>query len=158
MARHAVEALSPRTRVLVNGRWDLCQLSDADGVHLPAAGLPVPAVRRALGEAALIGRSTHSLDEIRVARAEGADYVTFGPVYATPGKEAFGAPQGLDRLEQAAQLGLPVVALGGITTIERIRDCVAVGACGIAGIRIFADGDRAAECVAAIREAIGARR
>jgi thiamine-phosphate pyrophosphorylase len=152
IAARAVARLSDGTPVLINGRPDLCLLAGATGVHLPAAGLPVSAVRRVLGRPALVGRSTHSIDEIRTAMEEGADYVTFGPVYATPGKDIYGRPQGLERLGQAAEVGLPVLALGGITRMERIRECVAAGAWGVAGIRLFGKPTLAGDCVAALRE------
>ena len=63
----------------------------------------------------MIGASTHSLREARQAEADGADFVLFGPVYSTPSKASFGAPQGLDALKKIVViLALPVYAIGGI--------------------------------------------
>ena len=73
--------------------------------------------RRLLGPQRLIGVSTHSLDEVRQANEEGADYVVFGPVFDTPSKRSFGPPLGLDRLKAACTHStIPVFAVGGITS------------------------------------------
>jgi thiamine-phosphate pyrophosphorylase len=126
-------ALPPPIRLVVNGRVDVALAADADGVHLPADGLPVAAVRARFGPGVLIGRSTHRIEEVEQAREEGADYVTFGPVYASPGK---GPPTGLGELRRATAAGVPVYALGGVT-LERFRELAGAGAAGIAAIRLF---------------------
>jgi len=148
LVRRARELLPAEVPVLVNGRPDLALAAGADGVHLPAAGLPVAAVRRCTGRAAqaertgragrrlLAGRSTHAPEEVVAAREEGADYVTFGPVYPTPSKAAYGPPPGLVGLEGAVRAGLPVIALGGVTP-ERLPPLAAAGAHGAAAIRAF---------------------
>ena len=94
LARLARSILPPAVRLLVNGRLDVALAAGADGVHLPADGVPVAPLRARFGSGPLIGRSTHTVEEVERARDEGADYVTFGPVYATPGK---GAPVGSGR-------------------------------------------------------------
>lgn len=129
----ARSALPPAVRLLVNGRIDVALAAGADGVHLPADGLPVAPLRARFGGGVLIGRSTHRLEEVERARDEGADYVTFGPVYATPGK---GAPAGLGELRRAAAAGIPVFALGGVT-LERFEELAGTGVAGIAAIRLF---------------------
>ncbi|MDX1643540.1 MAG: thiamine phosphate synthase [Thermoanaerobaculia bacterium] len=134
--RIALRELPEETVLLINGRPDLALAVGAGGVHLPARGLPIGAVRRLLGPAAWIGRSTHRLEEVERAFEEGADYVTFGPVFATPSKARYGPPVGLEALASAADVGGPVVALGGIT-MENAERCVAAGARGIAGISLF---------------------
>jgi thiamine-phosphate pyrophosphorylase len=133
LAVRARRALPPPVQVLVNGRLDLGLAAGADGVHLPADGVPIAPLRRRFGPGVLIGRSTHRVEEVARARAEGADYVLFGPVYETPGK---GAPVGLGELARAAAVGLPVYALGGVT-LERFRELAETGAAGIAAIRLF---------------------
>lgn len=138
-------ALPATVAILVNGRADVAVAAGADGVHLPAAGLPTSAVRRLarrLGVALLVGRSTHGPEEVDRARAEGADYVTFGPVHPTPSKEAYGPPPGLPGLRAAARAGLPVLALGGVAA-GRLEAVAAAGACGAAAIGAFYDaGER----------------
>ncbi len=150
LAVAARRRLGPETLLLVNSRADVALAAGADGVHLPAAGLPIDALRRRFGRRLLIGRSTHSLDEVEAAAAAGADYVTFGPVYPTPSKARYGPPPGLAGLRRAAAVGLPVYALGGVT-IERLPEVevAAAGAHGAAGIRVFLDPERLATLVAA---------
>ncbi len=122
--------------LMVNGRLDVALAAGADGVHLPGDGLPIAALRGRFGERPVIGRSTHRLDEVRRARDEGADYVTFGPVYPTPGKEGFGPPQGLAALARACREGIGVFALGGVGA-QQMAEVAAAGAAGVAGIRLF---------------------
>lgn len=140
-------AMGAATTLLVNGRLDIALAAGADGVHLTSTGLPVAALRQRFGARPVIGRSTHHLDEIRAARDGGADYVTFGPVWATPGKEDFGEPCGPRGLARAVELGLPVLALGGVT-IERLAAVANCGAAGAAGIRVFLDTERRAAIAA----------
>ncbi|HEX5759107.1 MAG TPA: thiamine phosphate synthase, partial [Thermoanaerobaculia bacterium] len=93
-----------------------------------------------------------TLAEVASAAAERADYALFGPVWETPGK---GAPRGLEELRRAAGLGLPVLALGGVT-IERIPAVAETGAAGAAGIRLFQREDDLRRLVGAARRAFAA--
>ena len=142
----------PAARLLANGRADLAIAAGANGVHLPADGVPTAALRRRFADALLIGRSTHTLEEVAREASSGADYVTFGPVFASPGK---GQPVGLDALAAATAHGIPVLALGGVGLAELPR-VAAAGAAGAAGIRLFQDLARLPEVVAAAREAFAA--
>ncbi len=122
-------------RLLVNDRVDVALAADADGVHLPAAGLPAAEARRLLGPGRLVGVSTHAPAEVEAAARAGADYVVFGPVFDTPSKRPHGPPQGLPALAAAARrASLPVLAIGGITAAEvgAVREA---GAAGVAVIR-----------------------
>jgi thiamine-phosphate pyrophosphorylase len=123
-----------RTRILVNDRCDIAAALGV-GVHLPESGIPTRVARRILGPDPWIGRSTHSIESATRARDEGADFVTFGPIYDTPSKRAYGPPVGLDSLRAVARelAGFPVIALGGIT-IARVAECLDAGASGIAVI------------------------
>ena len=136
LARSARAAFPPPAVLLVNGRADVAMAAGADGVHLPAGGVPAGAVRARFGGGLMIGVSTHRLEEVERARGDGADYVVFGPVYPTPAKAAYGAPAGTRALARAAALGIPVYALGGVT-LERFGEVAAAGAAGVAGIRLF---------------------
>ena len=104
--------------------------------------MPADVVRSLIGPELLIGVSTHSVTEVQRATESGADFVTFGPVYATPSKAAFGPPQGLQALAEACHATfLPVFALGGITP-QRLSETLQTGAAGIALISaILADPD-----------------
>ena len=136
------------TRVLVNDRADVARASGCDGVHLTTRSLEARVVRRAFGEEFLIGVSTHALVEARAARDGGADFAVFGPVFDTPSKRAYGTPVGLGALEEAARklAPFPVVALGGIDETNA-ADALRAGAAGVAGIRLFADGQSLARTV-----------
>jgi thiamine-phosphate pyrophosphorylase len=129
-------ALPRPARLLVNGRADVALAAGADGVHLPADGVPAGALRTRFGGSLLIGVSTHRLDEVAEARRAGADYVVFGPVYPTPAKAGTGSPVGAPGLARAAAHDIPVYALGGVT-LDRFPEVAAAGAAGIAGIRLF---------------------
>lgn len=145
---HAARALAEVTRprsapLVINERADVALAAAGGCVHLPSSGLASKNARQIPG-VTLVGASTHSLDEARMQGATGADYLTFGPVFATPSKAAFGAPQGLDRLaEVCAAVDVPVFAVGGVTA-ENAREVAARGA-RVACIRaILYAGDPAA--------------
>jgi thiamine-phosphate pyrophosphorylase len=142
--------------LLVNDRVDVALAAEADGVHLPGGGLPVPEARRLLGPGRLIGTSAHSAEAARAAAEAGADFVVFGPVYATPSKLRYGPPQGPGALGAAARAAgrVPVLAVGGIEP-ARVPECAREGAAGVAVIRsAFGAGDPAA-AVAALLERLG---
>ncbi|MCP4204917.1 MAG: thiamine phosphate synthase [bacterium] len=141
-----LDQLPGATSLLVNRRPDIAAAVGAAGVHLPARGLPIRAVRKAFGEDFLIGRSTHSPGEVAEAARDGADYVVFGPVYSTPEKLRFGPPRGLAELAQACAVGIPVLAIGGIDR-ERLAEVASAGAWGAAAIRMFDRPEEATELV-----------
>ena len=116
------------TKVLINSRADVALAAGVEGVHLPsdAPQHTLPGL--------LIARSCHTPDEIK---ATTADFVTFGPVFSSPGKDE---GVGLEALEAACRLGKPVYALGGVTW-ENAASCMQAGAEGIAGIRLFQEPD-----------------
>jgi len=107
---------------IVNDRIDLALAVDADGVHLGQGDLPPAVARQLLGPERLIGRSTHSIDQLRQAVSDGCDYVGVGPVNATPTKPGR-EPVGLDYVRQAAaESPIPFFAIGGLdgSTVEAV--------------------------------------
>ena len=130
------EVLIPRqVPLLINDRIDVALALDAAGVHLAGHSLPTRTARRLLGPDKLLGVSTHSLDAARQAAEEGADFVVFGPVFATPSKLAYGPPQGLPELAAVVRdVPIPVLGIGGITpaNLPQVRQ---TGAHGVAMIR-----------------------
>jgi len=148
-----------RARILVNDRLDVAIAERAGGVHLGEESLP-PADARGLIESAqnrgllpedfLLGVSCHSLESTKAAESAGADYIFFGPIFPTPSKAAYGAPQGLERLAEVCRaITIPVLAIGGITA-DNARPCLNSGAAGIAAIRLFQDAINPAAIVNSI--------
>jgi thiamine-phosphate pyrophosphorylase len=147
LARRILEALrNTPTRLLVNSRADVAVAAATHGVHLTSSpGQLTPAQIRELYTAAMlpppvVSVSCHTLAEVEQAR-QSADLILFAPVFqksvagkvVTPG-------QGLEALRAAVLAAgpTPVYALGGITP-ENASDCLAAGAAGVAGIRLFHD-------------------
>ena len=123
-----------RAMLVVNDRVDVALAVGADAVQRTHTSLTVEDIREVAGRRLRIGVSVHSLEDAVDAELKGADWVTYGPVYDTPSKRPYGAPQGVDRLATVARgLRIPVVAIGGITP-ERVKECRAAGARGVAAI------------------------
>ena len=122
-------AISDRARLLVNGRIEVAQATNADGVHLSEIA-PELSSRPNAG---LVGRSVHSLASAQRREAEGVDYVIFGPVFKTAGHPGV-APAGVGALAKVVRaVRLPVIAIGGIT-VHHVGDVMDAGAAGIAVI------------------------
>jgi thiamine-phosphate pyrophosphorylase len=157
LSEQAVKRTGQAGRVLVNDRLDVAFTVNAAGVHLGEKGLPVGAARRlaeerSIGREFLVGVSRHSVEGALEAERAGADYVIFGPVFATPSKAEFGQPQGLERLKHACErLKIPVLAIGGITE-QNAWACFAAGAQGIAAIRLFQNAKDLGNVVKKLRE------
>ncbi|WP_457643347.1 thiamine phosphate synthase [Persephonella sp.] len=119
--------------LFINDRLDVALIVGATGVHLPSKSLPIENIKHKFPQI-IVGKSCHTIEEAVQAEKEGADYITFSPVFSTPGK---GKPVGLEALKAVVKaVKIPVYALGGITE-DRIPDVLATGAYGIAGIRLF---------------------
>ena len=166
LVREAKRRISPQasSRLIVNDRLDIAFAERAGGVHLGENSLPVAEAKRfvhaeqaaqRLASGFLVGSSCHSLDAAKCAAAAGADYIFFGPVFATPSKISYGAPQGLDRLaDVCASVHIPVLAIGGVV-LDNVASCFASGAAGIAAIRLFQDSpDPSAVVPTILRETI----
>jgi thiamine-phosphate pyrophosphorylase len=116
LARQARKLCAGKALLLINDRPDVARLAEADGVHLGQEDLPWEAARDILGPGALIGVSTHS--DAEIDRSQSADYIGFGPVFATGSKPGspLPPPHGIEGLRRAVQRSkVPVVAIGGIT-------------------------------------------
>ena len=153
--RAAVETRETGARLIVNDRLDVAIAAGAAGVHLGETSLPVEEVtkwRRSAGRTEFqVGVSCHSPASALAAEQGGADYVFFGPVFATPSKIGLGPPQGVDRLrEVCSTVRIPVLAIGGITTVNA-GACLAAGAAGVAAIRLFQESDNVAADIARLR-------
>ena len=160
LAREALRAVrdnSARTRLLINSRTDVALAVGADGVHLRSDDVSASETRALLARAGLpqmlLTVSCHTSTEVVRAEAGGANFGVFGPVFEKPGGESITA--GLDALRKVCDRTaltvkrMPVLALGGVTT-ENAAHCVKAGAAGVAGIRLFQQGD-SAEVVRGLR-------
>lgn len=164
LVRAAVAAAASRTRIIVNDRLDVAAAIGAGGVHLGHDSLPVePTVRwcrdrfgvpGAAWRSApfLVGASCHSLAEAKAAAGDGADYVIFGPIFATPSKLRYGPPQGLDKLAEVCRhVSIPIVAIGGINA-QNAAECLRAGVAGIAAIHLFQDAADLPSLVTRLRD------
>lgn len=130
------------TKILVNDLLDVALAADLDGIHLGQSSVPAQQIRDKLSKPDfLFGVSTHSSEEVEAARKDGANFITFGPVFFTPSKASYGDPVGLESLKKVCQFArIPVFALGGVNKSNYL-DCLLNGASGIAAIRFFQDPD-----------------
>ena len=144
-----------RADVIVNDRVDVARLGGAAGVHVGQEDVPPGAARAQLGPAAIVGLSTHTIEQAEAAAREPVTYIAVGPVFETrtkaTGYEAVGLA--LVRSAAAAAGGLPVVAIGGIT-LERAPSVIEAGAAAVAVIGDLLVDGRPAERVAAYRRAL----
>jgi len=142
LAQEAVEAAASQVRILVNDRLDIALAAGAAGVHLGGDSLPAREVVRwcrkgKVSADFLVGVSCHSIEDAREAESAGANYIFFGPVFDTPSKQRFGAPQGIAKLTEVCRaVRIPTIAIGGISA-ENAAECIRAGAAGIAAIRLF---------------------
>lgn len=131
---------------VVNDRPDIARLAEADGVHLGQDDLPVHEARRILGPGALVGVSTHAIDQVRRAVLDGADYLGVGPVFPSGTKDFAARPGVAFAAAAVAETSLPAFAIGGVMPenlpqllavgVRRVAVCAAV--CGSADPRLAA--------------------
>jgi thiamine-phosphate pyrophosphorylase len=135
---------------IMNDRPDIARLAEADGVHLGQEDLPVKEARRVVGPGALIGVSTHNLDQLRRAVLDGANYVGVGPAFPSRTK-AFTEVPGLEFVRQvAAETSLPAFVIGGVN-IDTIGPAIAAGARRVAVSQAVCQADDPRSAAAALR-------
>ncbi len=128
------------TKLLVNDRADIALAAEADGVHLTENSISAAIIRRSFPKNFIIGVSTHSIETAEKAKTDGADFVTFSPVFTSPGK---GEPKGLEELVKICERlkPFPVIALGGIDKTN-YKSVLEKGASGFAAIRFLHSQNR----------------
>ena len=129
--------------IIINDRVDIARLSGAAGVHVGQHDLSPSDARRLLGDAAIVGVSTHTIQQIEAALREPVSYVAIGPVFGTASKDTGYDAVGLTLVSAAARLArqVPVVAIGGIT-LDNASSVIAAGAASVAVIGdLLAGGD-----------------
>jgi thiamine-phosphate pyrophosphorylase len=144
LADACVAAARPcNASVIINDRVDVARLSGAAGVHLGQDDLPPAAARQLLGEHAIVGFSTHTLQQVEAAVREPVSYIAVGPVFGTTSKNTGYDAVGLTLVGAAARLAgkVPIVAIGGIT-LDNASSALAAGAASVAVIgNLLAGGD-----------------
>jgi thiamine-phosphate pyrophosphorylase len=145
---HAAGAL-----FVLNDRPDLAAACGADGVHVGQEDASVARARAAVGDDALVGLSTHSIEQARAGAGSGADYIAVGPVHATPTKQ--GRPAiGLEPVRYAAgHVELPWFAIGGIDG-DTIGEVAAAGATRVVVVRAIAGAENPEAAARALRLAV----
>lgn len=122
-----------KARLFINDRVDVAIAVEADGVHLGQKSIPAHAAKK-VSNKLVVGVSAHSMEEAVNAERDGADFITFGPVYKTPSKLRYGEPVGIEALRDiCSKTNVPVFAIGGIKP-EKSREVLDCGAYGIAAI------------------------
>jgi thiamine-phosphate pyrophosphorylase len=113
--------------LIVNDHAEVTLEVAVQGVHLGQDDDPIALAREKAGRPILVGKSTHSLEQARAAQTEGADYIGFGPIFATPTKPDY-KPIGLDDIKQVhTDVTLPIFCIGGIK-IDNLKEIIAAGA------------------------------
>jgi len=140
--REAEEALRVAracgVRLIINDRVDIALALSADGVHLGQDDLPIERARELLGDDAIIGFSTHNLEQAELAAHLSVDYIAIGPVFETQSKENPDPVVGLDGLRRVREVvnEIPLVAIGGIGR-RNIKEALEAGADAVAVISLL---------------------
>jgi thiamine-phosphate pyrophosphorylase len=138
---------------IVNDRPDLALALDAHGVHLGHNDLPPEFARELMGHRKLVGRSTHTLPEALEAQRKGADYVSCGPIWATPTKPDYN-PVGLNLIDfYRATLKIPFVVIGGVD-MDNIDDVIGRGSKTVAMVRALFEAEDPKEVARKMKEKI----
>ena len=141
---------------ILNDRPDIARLAEADGVHVGQEEMPVQEVRRIMGPDALVGVSTHNLDQVRRAVLEGASYIGVGPTFPS-GTKDFAEFPGLDFARQAAAAtSLPAFAIGGVNA-GNLGEVVAAGLRRVAVSSAICRADEPRRAASQLRQALAAR-
>jgi thiamine-phosphate pyrophosphorylase len=115
------------TPLIVNDYAEIARQVPAEGVHVGQDDDPIEIVRQKAAREILVGKSTHSLEQARAAQREGADYIGFGPIFATPTKPDYPAI-GLKNIRRVhAEVNLPIFCIGGIN-IDNLQSVIDAGA------------------------------
>jgi thiamine-phosphate pyrophosphorylase len=135
----AAENVTRKTgvKLLVNDRADIALAAGADGVHLARRSLSADIIKRIFPKNFIVGASAHTIEKAEAARRQGADFITFSPIYSSPGK---GEPQGIEKLREVCEhlKPFPVIALGGVDPTN-YQEVLEAGASGFAAIRFLSD-------------------
>ena len=140
---------------IVNDRADLAVALDADGVHVGQDDLPADLARQVVGPDRIVGVSAATIEEARIAREMGADYIGVGAIYGTATKLDAGAAIGPAAIGPLKEIGLPIVGIGGIGQANA-AEVIAAGADGVAVVSAIVSADGPETAARALRRTIDA--
>ena len=123
--------------VLVNDRADVAIAVGAQGVHLRRDSADAGRFRLIAPKGFLVSVACHSVEDVGRAASECVDFAVLAPIFSPRSKVGTRTPLGIGAISLAAKIGIPVIALGGITE-ENAAECLKAGAAGVAGITLFA--------------------
>lgn len=149
LALRCRDRISDEVVYLVNGRADIAIAAGADGVHLPADGVPVSLVRK-LDSTLIVGVSCHSASAVAAARDDGADLAVVGPVFPARSADKPAAVQ-ISDLAGMEKQGIDLYALGGLT-LDKLSVLRDTGVTGVAAVTMFMADEPIEQIVAAVRE------
>lgn len=156
ISQEAIRRVPKECRMLINDRLDVAIAVGAGGVHLGERSVSVADAKSMVSTQRnlnnfVVGASVHSLEAALKSEQEGADYLIFGPIFATPSKVSYGPAQGLPQLEKICRsVSTPVLAIGGITQ-QNAQECLEHGAAGIAAIRLFQESQNLQAWIQSLR-------
>lgn len=148
-----VHAITRRHGVplIINNHIGVALALETEGLHLGGRSLPLDAARRLLPEEMLLGATAHNLEEVLVANAMNADYLTFGPVFDTPNRKGFTTEQGLDPIRDLKSVNsLPLLAFGAITRAN-LAEVLTTGFDGAAAIGEIMAADQPGQVIAELK-------
>ena len=148
LAERCRQLIDGRTKFLVNGRADIAAAAEADGVHLPADGLPAESVR-SVRAGFHVGRSCHDAGDVKRAADERCDYVLLGPIFPPRSKEG---GRSLEREQFAASVpyGVPLFVLGGIDR-SRLAMLADLNVSGVAAVTLYMSDEPIEEIMEEVR-------
>jgi thiamine-phosphate pyrophosphorylase len=136
---------------IVNDRFDIALLSNADGIHLGVDDLPVKSVRPRSPQGFIIGFSPETDEQIEAARSSGVDYLGIGPVFSTQTKHDAGSALGIEEFRRRCSLSqLPVVGIGGISPMNA-HEVLGAGADGVAVVSAILSSENPGNAARALR-------
>jgi thiamine-phosphate pyrophosphorylase len=142
--------------LVINDHLDVAAEVGSEGVHIGQDDGSIAAARAVVGAACFVGKSTHSIDQALAAQEEGADYIGFGPLYATGTKPDYVAIGLGDIGEVHRRVSVPIFCIGGVNH-ARLPDVLAAGARRVVVVSAFLQAENVSESVRAVKRALGAK-
>lgn len=142
--------------LIINDHPEIARVVPAEGVHLGQDDLPIAQARKITGADCMVGKSTHSVDQAIRAFYEGADYIGFGPIFATPTKPDY-SPVGLDEIQKVHDaVRIPIFCIGGLK-LENLAQVIEAGARRVVIVSGLLQARDAAEYARSAKKTLGLR-